>query len=98
MSRTFTLPSGERCTRYYNRAEGGIRYALHGTPVVLSREDIEHLYAESISGDGGRQLPERAARVELCGLLHCADCGIACTKPNWHEGPHEHGHAQWGAG
>jgi len=75
MSRTFTLPSGERCTRYYNRAEGGVRYALHGTPVVLSREDIEHLYAESISGDGGRELPAPPRDRGGCNLTGCcASC------------------------
>ncbi len=72
MSRSFRLPSGETCTRYYNRAQGGVRYALHGTPVVLSREDIEHLYAESIASDGGRELPESWSYSDLCA------CG--CTR------------------
>ena len=62
MSRSFSLPSGERATRYYNRAKGGVRYALHGTPVVLSIDDIEALYADSIAGDGGRELRERRER------------------------------------
>lgn len=46
------LPSGAHATRAVDDA-GAYVYMLHGAPVVLTRRDVELLYADSIAADGG---------------------------------------------
>jgi hypothetical protein len=52
-----TLPSGVRVTRVWRRIVGSPAYVLPPGGGVLEPADVEALYADSISGDGGSNTP-----------------------------------------
>jgi len=72
-----TLPSGAVAVRSRDTWREGAptRYAFHGAPVVLSLADVEALYADSIAGDGGRELPKRPAVAVVTTTKRCLCCG-----------------------
>jgi hypothetical protein len=52
-----TLPSGVRVTRIWRRVVESPAYVLPPGGATLLPMDVEALYADSISGDGGSNTP-----------------------------------------